>query len=107
MNAPEPSADRPPPPPLAWEAVVILGGGLLLFVAFFVGAHLLRPRISLLDRATGSRLPSGPYIGTRACLDCHPGEYAHFTRSGHFRSFQKAAESKYARRLVGRTVADQ
>src|SRR3954447_2779134 len=105
-DAQELSPGRPATPFPAWDAVLIAGGGLLLIGAFFLGSHLLRPRISVLDRPTGGRLPDGPYAGSRVCAECHPGEYAHFTRSGHAWTFRRAEETKVARRLVGRSVAD-
>ena len=106
MDAAKPAPDRPATPPPGWEAAAIIGGGILLLVAFLWGSYLLRPRIRVLDRVTGGRLPDGPYIGSRVCAECHPGEHAHFTRSGHALTFRNALESKVARRLIGRTVND-
>src|SRR4051794_24571919 len=100
--SPEPPATRSP----ARDAILVAAVGLFLIAAFVLGSHLLRPRNSVLDRATGGRLSAGPYAGSRVCAECHPGEHAHFTGSGHARAFRKAAESKIARRLVGRQVAD-
>src|SRR5689334_892998 len=106
MEAPEPSPGRPATQFPAWDLALIVGGVLLLILAFFLVSHLLRPRISVLDRATGGRLTSGPYAGSRVCAECHPGEFAHFTRSGHAQTLRKAVESTLARRLAGRSVAD-
>src|SRR5690348_3323328 len=106
MDAPESDPEHPTKPPPIREVLVILGGGCLLIAAFWLGSNLLAPRIRVLDRATGSRLPDGPYAGSRVCAECHPGEYAAFTGSGHARTLQPAADSKLAGRLVGRTVAD-
>ena len=34
----------------------------------------------------GGRFPGDPYIGPKACLECHPGECALYSRSGHARA---------------------
>jgi hypothetical protein len=107
MDVLECPPDPPPASPLPTREIAwTVGSGLLLVGLCFLGSWWLRPRITVLDRVTGGRLPDGPYAGSRECAECHPGEYAHFTHSGHARSFQPAAESKLARRIVGRTVAD-
>jgi hypothetical protein len=46
------------------------------------------------------------YVGARVCRDCHPGEAAQHSRSGHARALRPAAESALARWLNGRRVAD-
>src|SRR6516162_2160413 len=35
------------------------------------------------DPPAAGRFPGDRYIGSKACAECHPGEYAQFTRSGH------------------------
>ena len=52
------------------------------------------------------RYPSDPYIGPRACAECHPGEFALYARSGHAQTLSPASRRTIARRLNGRTVAD-
>jgi hypothetical protein len=63
-------------------------------------------RVSLVRRTTSDREPSGAFSGSRACRECHPGESAAFSRSGHARTLRPAADLPLARRLDGRVVAD-
>lgn len=46
------------------------------------------------------------YVGRASCLECHPGECAAFSRSGHARTLRPAEKAPIARWLDGRTVAD-
>src|SRR4051812_23462111 len=88
---------RPGPSASSRRAGAVLGLGLL---AIFAAASWLvftargprtaagRPRaVSLLgiDRPfpAEGRFASDPYIGSRACSECHPGESALQSRSGH------------------------
>ena len=52
------------------------------------------------------RFAGDPYIGTHVCGECHPGEYALFTGSGHALTFRTAAERKLTDQLAGISVAD-
>jgi hypothetical protein len=58
------------------------------------------------DVPAAGRFPGDPYIGSIACAECHPGEYALFTGSGHALTFRKAAERRVADELAGTSVAD-
>jgi hypothetical protein len=58
------------------------------------------------DVPAGGRYPGDPYIGSKACAACHPGEYALFTGSGHALTFRRATEHAVTDRLVGAAVAD-
>jgi hypothetical protein len=58
------------------------------------------------DVPHGGRFAGDPYIGSKACAECHPGEYALFTRSGHALTFRKAAERRVTDQLAGTSVAD-
>jgi hypothetical protein len=46
------------------------------------------------------------YVGSEACLQCHPAESALFGRSGHRRTLTRALKSPAAARLAGNTVKD-
>jgi hypothetical protein len=67
-------------------------------------------RVSLLtlDRPfpSGGRFPSDPYIGPKACQECHPGECALYARSGHSRTLSTAARRRQAREVDGTSVPD-
>ena len=52
------------------------------------------------------RFPGDPYIGSHACAECHPGEYALYQRSGHARTFRLAHERALSSQLDGVRVAD-
>jgi hypothetical protein len=58
------------------------------------------------DLPTTGRFAGDPYIGSKACAECHPGEYALFTGSGHAQTFRKAVERRVTDQLAGTTVAD-
>jgi hypothetical protein len=107
MPPPEPSLTRPP----AWEAAALIGGGVALVVALVVAGRWLSEgtgaRLSIVDpgRPRASAL-TDPYAGSKVCGECHPGESALYSRSGHSRTLQPAAASPAARKIAGRTVAD-
>jgi Cytochrome c554 and c-prime len=69
-------------------------GGLSLFLAISK------------DVPSGGRYRGDPYIGHRVCAECHPGEYALFTRSGHAQTIRSASERRISDQLAGRTVPD-
>jgi Cytochrome c554 and c-prime len=46
------------------------------------------------------------YVGDPACSECHPGEAAHHSRSGHSRTLRRAAGTKLARELNGIATED-
>lgn len=60
------------------------------------------------DRATGpARDPAhADYVGDVACRDCHPGEYAAHTGSGHSRTLRPAARVAARRGWDGLTAPD-
>jgi hypothetical protein len=102
---PEPRRDRPP----VWEAAGVVVAGLLVLgaVAYWAGSSPRgSARLPTAEAEAGGRPSDGPYIGSRACRDCHPGEYALFTRSGHSRTLAPASRRPLARELAGRKVAD-
>jgi hypothetical protein len=110
MVVPDPLNDRRQGPPAVREAVLIAGCGLVLVavLAWWIGRPSTRDgfRARITARAASDREPSGAYIGSRACRECHPGESAFYTRSGHARTLRPAAGLSLARRLDGRVVTD-
>jgi hypothetical protein len=52
------------------------------------------------------RFPRDPYAGPRACSECHPGEAALYSRSGHASTLRAASRLELSRRLDGTTVVD-
>ncbi len=66
------------------------------------------PRLLTVDQPfpPGGRFPADPYIGSRVCAECHPGESALHARSGHAATLRPAGRLPLARRLDGTTVAD-
>jgi hypothetical protein len=58
------------------------------------------------DFPVGGRYPGDPYIGSKSCAGCHPGEYALFTGSGHARTFRPASERRITDLLTGSSVVD-
>ncbi len=54
----------------------------------------------------GSWDGSRGFVGAETCASCHPGEHAHYVRSGHARTLAAAAKHGLARRLDGRIVED-
>jgi hypothetical protein len=54
----------------------------------------------------GTNLTGSGYVGSRACSECHPGEYASHSRTGHAQTLQRAGISHIARRLHGREADD-
>jgi hypothetical protein len=58
------------------------------------------------DLPPQGRYAADPYIGSKACQECHPGEYAYFSNSGHSRTFRAAVDRSLTDRLHGRTAVD-
>jgi hypothetical protein len=98
--------------------VVALGLAAIVAAALWlvVTARRARPvggrssglRLLTFDRPfpAQGRFASDPYIGSRVCAECHPGEAALHSRSGHALTLRPAARWAAARRLDGMTVAD-
>jgi hypothetical protein len=98
--------------------IVALGLLAIIGLVFWVVARARRPR-PVLGRIHGVRLlgvdrpfpvegrfPSDPYIGSKVCGECHPGEVALHSRSGHALTLRLASRRAVSRRLDGTTVAD-
>jgi hypothetical protein len=52
------------------------------------------------------RFEQDPYVGSKACAQCHPGEAALHSRSGHAMTLGPAGRRPLARRLDGTSVVD-
>ena len=73
----------------------------------FDGRGGLSPQLKISrDVPPGGRFLGDPYVGPRVCAECHPGEYALFTGSGHALTMRMASERRLSDRLAGRTVTD-
>jgi hypothetical protein len=91
--------------PLQRDALLLFGFAVLVASLFGVIVAATRPRAFTTDSA-GLRFLSDPYVGSKACAECHPGEEAHYVRSGHATTLRPAAERNLAGRLDGTTVED-
>jgi hypothetical protein len=106
-----PDSDPPPSQPPGIEAVLIGVVGLALAAGLAWWASSGPRRGGSRDPATkdgtsvGTTLPAR-YAGSSSCEECHPGETAHYLRSGHARTLRPAGSTAMARRLDGQTVAD-
>ncbi len=52
------------------------------------------------------RFAGDPYVGPKVCAECHPGEAALHSRSGHALTLWPAGRRLVSRRLDGTTIAD-
>ncbi len=102
---------------LAGFALLVSAAAWLLFVARKPAPQksARRPdeqpsvvRLITFDRPfpTEGRFVADPYVGSRVCADCHPGESALHSRSGHAVTLQPAGRARISRQLDGTTQAD-
>jgi len=112
MSIPESGPPRPPgsgPVRGKIREAVAIGLGLVLAFAGLAW-WASRPEPPEDGRARFARVPIDPdyarYVGSRACIECHPVESAAHSGSGHARTLRPAAGTEAARRLVAREVAD-
>ena len=72
----------------------------------------LRPRpvarLLTIDRPfpAEGRFPGDPYAGPKVCAECHPGEAALVSRSGHSSTLLPAGRRALSRSLDGKTITD-
>jgi hypothetical protein len=111
MADPDPEPSSAPTRSAAWEAPAI-GLGFVLAIAggaWWLLAPAPDPEAesgrSKFDRAAVSP-DYARYVGDRSCRECHPGESAAHSRSGHSRTLRAAASVESARKLDGRVVTD-
>jgi hypothetical protein len=92
------------------DILILIGGvALMLLAGLFWWAMSARP--SSTSRVTlvvgGLRDPQPELlVGYRACRECHPGESAQYSRSGHARTLRPAAGRSLARQFDGLSVDD-
>jgi hypothetical protein len=106
MAGRDPPLDRPPSPARAWRAVLLFLGGSLVVLAILEGARLLSRNTPLARRPVSDRLTAAAYTGSESCKDCHPGQFAAHSRSGHARTLRPAERTSQAHALDRRTFAD-
>jgi hypothetical protein len=94
-------------------AVAALGAGAVWVIVVARRPVPVRSRVHGVKLLTTDRAfpPEGryagdPYIGPDACAECHPGEAAHQSRTGHAQTLWPVGRRALARRLDGTTVAD-
>jgi hypothetical protein len=92
-------------------AAVLLGGAWVIFSARQprpVNTRAKGVKLLTIDRAflPDGRYSGDPYTGPQVCAECHPGEAAHQSRTGHAQTLWPAGRRELARRLDGTTVAD-
>ena len=106
-GAPQPTGPGPAAGKIR-EAVAIGVGFVLAFAGLAWWAT--RPEPPEAGRERFVKAPIDPdyarYVGSRACIECHPGESAAHSGSGHARTLQPAAGVEAARKFVGREIAD-
>jgi Cytochrome c554 and c-prime len=101
----ESTADRQP----TRDAIVVGFVGVTLLGAVLAWATWGGgPKTERVPLTVGRRVDPriADYVGDRACRQCHPGETALFSRSGHSQTLRPAASLPRAQWLDGRRVAD-
>jgi predicted CXXCH cytochrome family protein len=101
---PEPGPSRRAPGP-ARELAVVAAIVVALIVA--IGAWLRHQSLGDRSETEVSSRFAPLYAGERSCRECHPGESAHYLRSGHARTLRLASErTELARWLDGKEGHD-
>jgi Cytochrome c554 and c-prime len=114
---PEATDPRPPGSAVSSRAArTIVALSLAVVVAAGIwgvlgGPKVRQPRavrLLTIDRPfpEGGRFESDPYIGSKVCAECHPGEAALQSRCGHALTLRRAGRLPVARQLDGTRVAD-
>jgi Cytochrome c554 and c-prime len=100
------------------KAMILLAFAAVSAAALVVGLNVARSRTKPARTGTvrlltvdlpfpkGGRFAADPYAGSRVCSECHPGEAALQSRSGHARTLSPVGRLPLARRLDGTTVRD-
>jgi hypothetical protein len=109
LDVSEHRAGPPMPRPPARDAIVAGIVGIAFVVGLVWWARSGGESESARGKARADRTVerrATPYVGERACRECHPGETAAHSRSGHARTLRPAAAHSLARWMDGRRVAD-
>jgi hypothetical protein len=106
MTTPDSLNPQRPNRARAWKAVLVFVCGLLAAIAILlrIGSKTSDSRVAT-TRDTG-RAPRQSYVGSASCAECHPGEFAAHSRSGHAQTLRRAARTEQAGQLAGNTFAD-
>lgn len=108
-SSPLPERATRPKTPAARDALIVGVVGMLLVGALVWWATSGGRETSLGSRRVGLG-PKDPrvarFVGDRACRECHPGESASHSRSGHARTLRPAAARSVAQWLDGGSVPD-
>jgi hypothetical protein len=117
---------KPPSRNASWPQIAVLLAGFTVLVAaaawlVFVSGKPLAPdaakrpagpldeiRLITFERPfpPEGRFVADPYVGSRVCAECHPGESAVHSRSGHSLTLRPAGRVEVSRRLDGTKQAD-
>lgn len=97
-------------PLLIGIATLAVLGGVIFVATHWSRENRVTKGVRLVDVnrpfPKGGRYPSDPYIGSKVCAECHPGESAAHAGSGHASTLRSAVGLPIARRLNGTTVPD-
>jgi hypothetical protein len=108
-DGPQPPIPAPRGVPQARELLILVAatmfalGGALVWALSPGSSDSRRPANTLTSR-DGGRAAS--FVGAKACAECHAGEYAHYTRSGHAHTLRLAAQTPRSRWLAGKKIVD-
>jgi Cytochrome c554 and c-prime/Doubled CXXCH motif (Paired_CXXCH_1) len=106
MANPDPRLNPGPDPARTRRILLLLGCGFLAVVALLLTFGSPSPPTQVARPLPSARAKRDAYVGSTSCAECHPGEFASYTRSGHARTLRLAAQTPQARRLNGSSFAD-
>lgn len=92
--------------PIIWTLAATIAAGLALAACWVILGREPTDAFAVLDPVAEATRPGALFAGSRACRECHPGEYAAYGGSGHAHTLAPAAESRLAVILNGRSVED-
>ena len=88
------------------DSPLFFGCGFLVVVAMLLTFGSPSPPTQVARSLASASAPRDAYVGSTSCAECHPGEFASYTRSGHARTLRVAAQTLQAGRLNGSSFAD-
>lgn len=96
-----------PNPPGRFGAAAGLGAAMVLLVAVALGLLLRTDSPSgVRTPGTGRTVARADYVGDVSCRDCHPGEFAAHSGSGHSKTLRRAVQVALRRGWDSRTTPD-